>query len=156
MCWHCALAWVPQQARMQNWFQDMKLVLKRAMTSSEVVSAEKEVIVARAPYSPLSKLVRLPLMTRHDGRVNDTADRVHQVIFTVRVHLSTRVALWDTDVGEVAGARDLDVVLCLDKVHTRQSALGNQPSAVGRFGAVGYGYALEAAYFDAGDGWAPW
>lgn len=78
----------------------------------------------------------LALAARPGSRVHHTANGVRAVVLAVRVHLSAGVAGRETDVGEVTGARDLQVVLGHDEVDAGQGAVGDQAGAVRGLGAV--------------------
>jgi hypothetical protein len=84
---------------------------------------------------------RHPLFVEHvlsrDVRGDVPADRVSDVFGTVRVKLTTGVAVRDVDPGSVPETVDLDVSVGLDEVSRVDGSIRNQPGSVPRLGAVG-------------------
>lgn len=62
--------------------------------------------------------------------------RVAQLVSTVRVEFTTRIALPDTNLGEVADTGNLDIVGRLQKVRRLERSFGHEASAATRRGAV--------------------
>lgn len=91
---------------------------------------------------PLLELHPLAFLAFDIAREDEAAGGVAFARSTVRVQLTTFVFGYDIDLGEVAGARDLHKVTCLDEVSALDCAFGHLTCAVARLGAVGHGALL--------------
>lgn len=109
------------------------LALSSSLFSPASTDAE---LVVRHKVRPLADEERFAIGRRVSGGVEDTSDRVTQIVGTVRIELSSIVTLGDQDAGEVTHTGHLNVVPRPDKVSTLDGAVRNETRSVSISGAV--------------------
>lgn len=99
---------------------------------------------------PLVDLRRSAILAE-GGREDETADGVTVTICSVRVELTTRIALCDVELGKVTASRHLDVTVGLDEMRTSHRTVRDQSGAVAGLGAPGDLFAFRVAHLAVGN-----
>lgn len=94
-------------------------------------------LVVRHEVGPLGYEPGLAVAGRVGGGVDDSADRVAEIVGSVRVELSTVVALGDQDGCEISHAGHLNVVAGAYKVGSLDRSVRDQTGSVAIGGTVG-------------------